>query len=360
MPDATQQSQTSRIWSRVKTHCNTAWKQIRRIGQSVYNHVAQVVGYYRSNQLAFKEYLSEFAVGLQSARVRRREIRISAEDDVGMAWYSKDGWHVNLPDCCVVCGEPAQRDWTQETVHVPDVAWPFWAPIVGFVGGFVLMLLAQWFWLWPIGLLLGFLYGYNCRESERVVLRYRRCDRHMQATRIPHLRLFSEFLIVRVGHRSVKQLFQQAQHSGSSALDQTAAGEPSPSEFPTIPLDGGDVDGEIRHDNRERLKGYPGESESFPFRTGDSIPLEEPESEPKPATLREHEPEPVYPTGEESGDERGTVPLADAPNGDKEDSGRQSVEKISPAIHKERYRCPSCGTEVVLQESRCPQCHADL
>jgi hypothetical protein len=209
-------------------------RALRRGGEAVSRYFAAVAAFYWGHRRAFKEYLAEFAVGLQSVSVRRREIQLSAHQRLANAWHAGDGWHVDLPDCCVVCGRATDRERVTAAHPVLDVALPFWSPPAGFALGFLLMLATRWFGMWPLGLLAGFVFGYEYRRSETAVVRFRRCEAHADAVGLPHLRRFKELLIVRVGHQRVRKLFFQGGEGGPSYQ---AAMEPPRTELPTMPLE---------------------------------------------------------------------------------------------------------------------------
>ena len=138
------------------------------------------------------------------------EVRLSAMADEGFAW---DGvaWVLSLPDCCVVCGEQTDREWSTETRTVDNFTRPFWSPLVGLAGGVV-----SWLCLPAIpgfgamclfGALAGTAVGYFARRQVRVELHLRRCDKHVGNTELPSLRAFSDQLVVGFGKGSVRQEF---------------------------------------------------------------------------------------------------------------------------------------------------------
>jgi hypothetical protein len=332
-------------WGVVKSVIREAWNVLRAVGRPVGRYASTVAGYYWSHRPAFREYLTEYASGLQSPQVRRREIRLSPNEDAPDSRIAKDGWHVDLPDCCAVCGEPADRDWSTETVEVPDVSWPIWSPIVALGAGFLLMLVARRPWLWPITFLAGFVIGYEYRNRQVVIIRYRRCEKHAGMLAIPHLRLFKEFLVIRVGHSSVRQKFYDARYTAARAPLESALSAP-PAEPLTLPLEEDTSGASIEYDDRERLGGYPGESEGFPFRGSEPVASDAGGAKP----LREFEPERVVPAEDDSSDSRETIPLVDDLN---DAEGR-------PADSGEPVRCPSCGREVSVFDAHCPNCNARL
>ena len=252
---------------------------LRRCGMAVVTYVAGVGIFYRDHLRAFTEYLTEFAPGLQPISVRRRELRLSVYQRFRNALRTEDGWHVELPDCCAVCGRPTDREWITGAYPVLDVALPFWSPIAGLGMGFVLMVATWWFWMWPLGLLAGFIFGYEDRRKESAVLRFRRCEEHSDVTSIPHLRRFKELLIVRVGHQRVRRLFFRGNEGGESYQ---AAMEPPASELPRMRVEEADEGTSIEPDERPRMAGYPGRAENVALRgASDAAPAESPSANDK-------------------------------------------------------------------------------
>lgn len=186
-----------------------------------------------------------------------RDIRLSEEDHDDDATRTETGWDVRLPDCCVVCGEPTDREWLNEVKPVLDLSWPMFAPVVGLCGGIVL----NWYfdnrWCLPIALIAGFIAGHRGSRKLEVRLRLKRCAEHSQRTTVPSLRAVASDLVVRVGNRRVKQKFKNPEVSGwevatpkeSSSVDETPSPFPFADNIPEpgqmMQLDDGPITGQV-------------------------------------------------------------------------------------------------------------------
>ncbi len=173
--------------------------------------------FYWQNRRALWMLLAEY-VPVFREHGNRREIRVSRDDEHDKVAFDDGQWNVELPDCCVVCGEPADRGWNNEQRSVPDLTWPLLAPFFGFCGGLVLFF---FFWSsWskyfiPLGLIAGFVVGYRRRGETLVAVKFRRCREHLNRTRIPRLRTYRNVLIIGVGDRAVWRQF----HYGKSDIE---------------------------------------------------------------------------------------------------------------------------------------------
>ena len=237
---------------------------VSRVGQwfrtgavAVWEHLKRVALFYWSNFPELRQLTTEYFTFLQDVG-SRKELRVSAEDHNDHVYLYGDRWTAELPDCCVVCGEDADCDWNSEHRSVPDLSWALLAPIIGLlcgIAGWIFTWSAEGRWLIPLGLLVGFLVGYQTRRETVVAIRFRRCREHLNRTRIPTLRTFRKTLIIGVGDRKVWRRFyygDRGMETPSVPPDFTkmkealppshqehkeGAGKPS---YPTIPLVGDD------------------------------------------------------------------------------------------------------------------------
>lgn len=197
--------------------------------------VRKTLDFYLANRKALgMAYADRFAL-LPKSMSAGRDIRLSEEDHDDDATRTDAGWDIRLPDCCVVCGEPTDRDWQNEVKSVLDLSWPMYAPLVGLVGGVVLNWYFDTRWGLPLALIAGFVAGYRgCRQLE-VQLRLKRCAEHVQRVNVPGVRAVAGDLVVRVGNRRVKQKFKNPEASGWEMATPKGPGTPdeTPSVFPT-------------------------------------------------------------------------------------------------------------------------------
>lgn len=145
-----------------------------------------------------------------------REFRLSAADDYKTASFDATGWKVGLPDCCVVCGDPIQRESMQETRWVEDLTGPLWFSIAGVVVG---LALACWkIWLFPLPVLIALVLGYHSTRTVQVRWTLRRCALHSVLIAIPEAWAAGNDLVVHVGQKRVKELFLLANPIEGPAL----------------------------------------------------------------------------------------------------------------------------------------------
>lgn len=163
-----------------------------------------------------------------------REVELAAEKDYKTAHFDETGWTVTLPDCCVVCGNPADTEPVTETRHADDLSMPLWMP----VGGAIFSLVTLFFsvWLMPVPLVLGFVLGYAARRRVAVRCTLRRCEPHAAVGTVPRVRLVGDGLVLGFGQKRVAELFQETNRvkkrrkadADKGGLDQDDADEPPP------------------------------------------------------------------------------------------------------------------------------------
>ena len=151
----------------------------------------------------------------QNYSSRQREIRVSATEEYKNAEWDGERWQVELPPCCVVCGQHTNDDWQDEARTVPNLFWPLWAPACGLGVGLIQSIFWS-IWLLPIPVAAGFVLGYVHRNETDVRVRFRRCREHAECKRYPRLRLSGNELVIRVGRRPVKIAFLARENSDSA------------------------------------------------------------------------------------------------------------------------------------------------
>ena len=184
----------------------------------------------------------------------RKEIWVSRDDDYEGVSFDGSSWRAELPDCCVVCGEPSDEPWSEEERSVPILSWPLWAPIVAAGIGFVLGVYFGNRWILPISVPAGLWIGYRRRDETCVRVRFRRCRQHAEKKSIPRLRFCKGALVIDVGHRAVYRKFWERERSaghfqfrGRDSADADLehplpipTWEPPSHDLPPIPLVGDD------------------------------------------------------------------------------------------------------------------------
>lgn len=235
-------------WKRTATH---AALRLNASAIAAWNYIKRTADFYWAQRKELRLMAKEYLPFLQE-HGSRRELRVRAEEQREAVSFENDQWRAELPDCCVVCGEPADCDWNREQRSIPDLTWPFLSPIFGLlvgIVGWVFLWNSQGRWLIPLGLFAGFLIGYRLRRETIVTVRFRRCREHLNRTRLPWLRIFRKTLIIGVGDRKVWRRFYYGERdletpltvppvfpseveSTQSPLNPPGSG-PS---FPTIPL----------------------------------------------------------------------------------------------------------------------------
>lgn len=242
---------------------NPAWKQtatqaaaqagarLKMASQATWSYLRRVTDFYWSQRKEMRQAAVEYLPFLQDPGARR-EIRVTADEHNDAVAFEDNQWRADLPDCCIVCGEPAQGDWNREQRSIPDLTWPFLSPVFGFllgIAGWLILWNTEGRWLIPLGLFAGFLVGYGLRREAIVVARFRRCREHLNRTRIPSFRIFRKTLIIGIGDRKVWRLFHHPERTMETPLSvppdfsrvvestQPASGphDSGPS-YPTIPL----------------------------------------------------------------------------------------------------------------------------
>ncbi len=187
----------------------------------------------------FAQYFREAEPGS-----RKREIHVRATDNYTHAGWDGKCWRVELPDLCVVCGQPTDEGWTEELHTVQDLTWSLWSPVAGICAGLTVGLCFWWiipFWFWfLLGTVVGFVVGYFRRGKAEVRVRFRRCATHAESTAYPRVRLEEDAVGVQVGVRDVKLAFLTRERPAQSVPvqrprenDAAGAGKGGP---PPIPL----------------------------------------------------------------------------------------------------------------------------
>ncbi|HTI51637.1 MAG TPA: hypothetical protein VL475_11820, partial [Planctomycetaceae bacterium] len=114
-----------------------------------------------------------------------------------------------------VCAGKAPAGWIEESHRVLDLYNPLIAAVAGGVTG---LLLGWWYhslaWL-VLAPFAGLMLGYASRQSVEFLLRFQRCERHADETRIPEVDVFHRHLVLRVGTREVKLAFLRQGHDAS-------------------------------------------------------------------------------------------------------------------------------------------------
>jgi hypothetical protein len=201
------------VWNYIKAGAIIGWNYIRTTAE-----------FYWSNRGELRQMAVEVIPIFQDPGARR-ELQLNAEETNDAYSFENNQWKVALPDCCVVCGEPADGEWNKEQRSITDLTWPFYMPLLGLLFG-----IAAWIftwssdgkWLVPLGVCAGFLIGYRMRRDTVVTVQFRRCREHLNRTKIPSLRVFRKKLIVGIGDRKVWRLF----HHGDRGLETPIAAPP--------------------------------------------------------------------------------------------------------------------------------------
>jgi len=117
------------------------------------------------------------------------------------------GWQVQLPDCCVVCGDPAAGNSRRIKIDVVDYSLPTAVLGLGLIVGF-----SVGFFFVSILLVLVIVGGaaviaLRLPRPTVVQLDYGMCAAHTDRDDLPAARLHSQTLIVEVGAQSVRRMF---------------------------------------------------------------------------------------------------------------------------------------------------------
>jgi len=252
MTEEPHEPQPSAFWTTAKSFLRRAGRFFGWLAEMVYRRGRKSGAFYWSQRRAFWAYFSEYSPGLQEPKIVRKEIRFSTDEDSKLARYSKEGWVVEMPNCCVVCGEPSDCKWINETRWVDNLGKPFWIPIAAIGVGLLLSLFYQAYWILLVAIFFGFLLGNLQRSSIRVDLKFQRCKVHEEKTSVPHVRLFGEQLILRLGGRSARQAVRDKTQVADDTLVGTHKQTIPTSNPEPIPLADG-VTSEIEHEGTTPL-----------------------------------------------------------------------------------------------------------
>ena len=170
-------------------------------------HCRTVFHYYLDHADAFRQYAIDMHPLLGKYEDRQRDIRLSRDEDYVLARFDDKKWFVTLPESCVVCDLPTERGWNVEDRMVDDMSRPLWSPFIGLFFGIALWLYSGWFSLVLIGFFAGMSAGHRFRRKIPVRIRFRRCERHIEAVELPELRIYNRELIVRVGRKEIRKAF---------------------------------------------------------------------------------------------------------------------------------------------------------
>ena len=279
------------LWSGIGPALRWTWRALARAGVACLRQARMAVSYYWSHRAAIRDYLIDHDSGMIPPERYRREIRVSAEDDEERAQYTEQGWDIELPACCVVCGRAVQTEACVETRSVDDMARPFWWPVAGLATGAVLAwLIASW-WGLAIGFVAGVLLGCKCRRSTVVTIRFHRCDAHAGKTRYPYLRTFRGQLIIRAGHATVRSEFRQRRPVDER--EQASADEETDDRLAPIPLAGGPDDEDVPDDFEPIASGPQEDLPPIPVDSVDGTAPDESAPDDEPATPSHGTLEPV-------------------------------------------------------------------
>lgn len=253
--------------ARWKTLLAQAGELLRRAFVRVFREMKSTAAYYGSHRVGLAKLFAEYATFFKEHGTRR-EIQVSPTDNYQSITWDGSEWRVQLPDCCVVCGEAADQDWCQEQRVVQNLTYPLWMPVLGLtVGVFVAI---WWINRWYILLLFlaGTWAGYRLASNFPAWVRYRRCRKHANQTHVPELRWARGSLIVEVGHRAVHRKFREAESgTGPSDVVPSDADEivrerpayvptldPPKLDLPPIPLAGDDEEESTEDDTPQTSK----------------------------------------------------------------------------------------------------------
>lgn len=200
--------------------------------QKLMAEIKATFDFYLSNRKALGMGLADRLSLLPRSMTAGRDIRLAADEHNDAVEKTANGWSIRLPDCCVVCGNPTDRDWTQEVKQVQDLSWPMYGPIVGLFAGLALNVYFWNRWFLPTTLIAGFIAGYRGRRQLEVRLQVRRCADHADRLNVPGVRVVGSELAVRVGNRRVKQKFMNPEPAAwevaTPAAPAPAADDPNP------------------------------------------------------------------------------------------------------------------------------------
>lgn len=210
-----------------------------RLFRTFGRYLANVANYYRAHRPQLTEYVLEYFEGAQSVEKRQREVRVRVTEDHRNAKFSRNGWRVEFPEVCFVCSERTNRPRLKRSQRIEDFSGPFWLPFGSAVAGLLLSLTFWNFWLLPLALVLGFIAGYQCRRYVEVRSWYSRCERHASPSLPPHMRVFSDLIVIRLPNKTVRQAFRRGGHSNAEANIEYWKEPDAPSIPTSIPLSEG-------------------------------------------------------------------------------------------------------------------------
>jgi hypothetical protein len=227
-------------WKRTAFH-TVEW--VKAFATASWNYVKHAADFYWTQRKELRLMSTEYLTFLKEPGTRR-EIRVTAEEQNEAVAFENDQWRADLPDCCIVCGEPADCDWNREQRSISDLTWPFLSPIFGLLIG-VFFWIFLWDsngrWLIPLGVFVGFLVGYRLRREAIVTVRFRRCREHLNRTKLPWLRIFRKTLIIGIGDRKVWRRFYHGDRDLETPfavprdLPKAVDDAPSPQSAPRVP-----------------------------------------------------------------------------------------------------------------------------
>lgn len=231
---------------------------VRRLAQIAWSFVCAVVQYYWGIRRELWECVIGY-VNVSSESVMRREVRLAAYESNPLVDFDSAGWKVAIPDRCVVCGEKTANPPVDEFRELDDAVRALLVPLGTLVAGAALGLVFWTRWVLILSIPLGFVLGYVLRKKVHVQLRLKRCDQHAGRNNIPDLLAWGNTLVLRFGHKTVRQVFlfgetmETSVPAGDAAPDKRYTPvERPPSPAPeTIPLAEDAPEGAsstIRHD----------------------------------------------------------------------------------------------------------------
>ena len=174
-------------------------------------YIKKVILYYVKKYPSMLVYIQDYIPGMQVGKNINREIRLTAETEMQDVYYDDEGWHITLPDCCVVSGEQTDNSWISEEKTIENYFLPIMIPAVIFIISLFFSLLFFKIIIVPLGILAGMIIGFMNRKFETVHIKYRKSDQFRER-KFPKLRIFGNELIVRVGHRTVRQKFFKTEY----------------------------------------------------------------------------------------------------------------------------------------------------
>lgn len=164
------------------------------------------------------DQIADYCRDLIGNSVSRAEISLPRQHESPMFSWNHQEWSVQMPDCCVVCGEATTTDWIDEQTSVTDMRPALFLPAIALVLGVLSMGWGfPWWTVWVTCLIAA---GAARRLSVQLPgrIRYRRCEDDCDVTAFPHVRAFcllKDKLIIRVGRRSVMNAYFESEQEAS-------------------------------------------------------------------------------------------------------------------------------------------------